>query len=238
VSRYLALFPPVKLVLVQNEGRAWLALQASRGDTRFTIRGLVPVQLCEEGLGRFETILSRFDGTMFWYEKKDPGRSPAFAAYLNEQLAHESEAGLPPAPELLHKAGLTREERDAYELVRALKVEARRSRAEVRLADALAHAGAWLRSFVERDDVYVVTYEVDGQRHASTIHRGDLTVVTAGVCLAGQDQRFDLTSLVGVLREGHQVGHVVWVGQDGMDEQEYRRIYPPDDEHAPEGGEP
>jgi hypothetical protein len=163
-------------------------------------------------LERFETVLSRFDGRLFWYERRDPGRDPAVAAYLRDQLCRADEKGLPPAVGRLHKRGLTREEREAYGSLRDAVVEEMQDRVELRLSEALDHAGARYRSYSERGDVYVVRYEIDGRRHISTVNREDLSVVTAGICLEGTDRRFDLTSLVGVLRQAHDTGRLHWMG--------------------------
>jgi hypothetical protein len=229
VAAYLALFPAVRLILAQRDDATWLAFPAQQGDTRFRITGPVAVLLPEEGLERFDTVVARFDGRLFWYERRDAGRDPALAAYLREHLARRESDGLPPKPESLHKRGLSREEREAYAWVRGGLAQAARDRVEERLADALAHAGAGFQSHAERGDAYVVTYEVDGRQHVSTVRRDDLTVMTAGICLAGQDRRFDLTSLVGVLREAGRRGHLFRIGAEGMDEELYWEIHPPDE---------
>lgn len=69
-------------------------------------------------------------------------------------------------------------------------------------ASALAHAGADLCDFTDVEDSYRVTFTVDGHRHVSVVSKADLTVQSAGICLSGEDEKFDLNSLVGVLREG------------------------------------
>jgi hypothetical protein len=254
VAAYLRLFPAVRLVLVQPSrrfkpessptddppggslpgllpaGRQWLAIPASQSDSRFRIEGPVSLLLAEEGLERFETVVARFDGRLFWYERRDPGRDPTLAAYLRDQLGRLAENNLPPKPETLHKSGLSREERDAYTLAWALHLQATRSQAELRLSEALAHAGAELRSYIERQDAYVVTYEVDGRQHVSTIHADDLSVMTAGICLAGQDHHFDLTSLVGVLRQAGQERRLVWVGEGGLPEEQYWAVHPAEED--------
>ena len=211
IADYLALLPSVRLILVQPQGKRWLALPAQAGDRRFRIDGLVPIELTEEGLERFETVLSRFDGRLFWYEGRDPGRNPAVAAYLREKMNGTEKRGLPLEANRLHKRGLTREEREAYALLRAAAVEEQQDRVELRLSEALDHAGAQYRSYSERGGVYVVRYEIDGRPHVSTVNRDDLSVVTAGICLSGTDRRFDLTSLVGVLRQAHDSRRIYWV---------------------------
>ena len=215
-AAYLALFPAVELILLQRSREEWLALPAHTGDRRFQIPGAVPLLLAEEGLEPFETIAARFDGSHFWYERRSLTRDPALGAYLRDQFARiQPSDQLPPPPERLHKRGLSVEERRAYATLREALRFALRNQVEERLAGALAHGGASLLGYTEREGTYVVNYEVDGHKHTSLVRPNDLTILTSGICLSGQDQRFDLASLVGVLREGSDRGQMVWVeGED------------------------
>jgi hypothetical protein len=213
LSERAAYLAAVDLILLHQTSRQeWLALPAHKGDTRFHIQGAVPLLLAEEGLERFETAAARFDGSHFWYDRRSLTRDPALAAYLREQFAHlDPQDRLPPPPEALRRPGLSAEERQAYAFLREALRFAQRSQAEGRLESALEHAGAHLLSYTEREGAYVVNYELDGRRHTSLVRPNDLTILTAGICLSGQDQRFDLASLVGVLREGSDQRRLVWV---------------------------
>jgi hypothetical protein len=224
-QRYLELFPLVRLILSGRQDDQWLAIPAHRADTRFKIEGQLPVRLVEDAQP-FEVIQSRFDGCQFWYASADPRWDPATAGYLRQaldQMAH---------PDSLSRPGLTAEERTAYALnywPRYLaSEEARRSADEQRLRQALEHAGAELKDYLERPDVYTVTYEIDGQRHISTVSKKDLSVQVAGICLSGEDEKFDLHSLVGVIREAQGGGRVVRIGEanQGMEEDDYWRVHP------------
>jgi hypothetical protein len=197
VRAYLRLFPALRLIALARQGRAhmWLAAPANTGDARVHLAEPAPVFLVEDGIQPFETVVARFDGNLFWYERRDGRRNPALGSYLREALSAQV------APADLRKRGLSAEERAAYVLSWTAAEQARRGVEETRLAGALEHAGARLVSFVERPESYTVTYTSGGTRHVSTVGKGDLTVLTAGICLSGRDRDFDLTSLVSVLHE-------------------------------------
>jgi hypothetical protein len=218
--RYLAVFPSLPVILCRRDGQAWEALPAHWGDRRFRIDGAVPVRLIEEAQ-LYETVRVRFDGSSCWYDGPDERCDPGAAAYLRQAFAGRLE------PNLLSRLGLTAEQRAAYTLNHLARLEAERDRTEDRLRDALAHAGAELRTYMERGDIYRVEYEVDGRKHVSVVNKQDLSVQVAGICLSGADRHFDLQSLVGVLREAGN--HVVRVGHDnhGMAEDQYWHVHPP-----------
>ena len=195
--QYLELLPLMRLIGCRRDGGRWLAIPAHRGDSRFSIEGLIPVHLVEEA-ELFEVVRARFDGSHCWFESVEPRRDPGHAAYLREALRGMTEPGQ------LRRPGLTPEERAAYGLnywprLKA-RIEARRDRTEQRLRDALAHAGAEMLDYLERRDSY--------RQHVSAVEKNDLAVQTAGICLEGQDRSFDLQSLVGVLREGRVEGQI------------------------------
>jgi hypothetical protein len=207
-QRYLALFPLVRLILCRRDQRsAWLAVPAHRGDQRFRIEGLVPVWLVDEAAA-FEVVRTRFDGANFWFESREPTRDPATAAFLRKSLRESIE------PNRLARTGLTPEERTAYAVNHELTDRARKQREadanEHQLGEALGHAGAQLLDFVERSDGYRVTYSIGGRQHVSSVGK-DLAVQAAGICLSVQDEQFDLTSLVGVIREAEGRGEMVGV---------------------------
>jgi hypothetical protein len=220
---YLDLLPLLRVIVCGRDHDRWLAIPAHRADARFRIEGLVPVRLVEEPQ-LFDVLLTRFDGAQCWYDGPEPRRDPATAAYLREALAQMV------VPDQLDRPGLTAEERAAYLVNYAprlqVELDLRRDRVEERLRAALAHAGAAFRGYQEHGDVYRVAYVVDGRRQVSVVSREDLSVQVAGICLSGQDRHFDLQSLVGVLREAESTGETVRIGHDGIPEDLYWDVHP------------
>jgi hypothetical protein len=207
--RYLDLLPLLRVIVCLHAEPHWLAIPAYQADRRFQFEGMIPVRLIEEAQ-RFEVVQVRFDGTQAWFDGPDPRHDPGSSAYLREAL----EAMV--APNELKRPGLMSEERTAYGVsyiprLRA-QLEAQRDRVEERIRAALLHAGAAFRDYQDQGDVYRVTYLVDDRRHVSIVDRNNLSVQAAGICLSGEDSRFDLQSLVGVLREASETGQIAHDG--------------------------
>jgi|WetSurMetagenome_2_1015567.scaffolds.fasta_scaffold44914_2 hypothetical protein len=207
IRNYLGLFPALRLILLTHTDSDWIAIPAQAGDSRFQVNGPVPIHLTMS-VEPFERIIARYDGARFLFQEKDSRRNPSIAAYLRKALGEGT------APDKLQKPTLTAEEKEAYRLMHHALEQASRSKDEIRLSDALAHVDAVLQSYIEHKDAYTVSFTSDGQTHVTTVRKDDLSVLSAGICLSGEDQRFDLQSLVGVLREAKREGRFVPVGEE------------------------
>ena len=216
-EKYLALLPAVRFIALERNREIWHSFPAHAGDARFRLNGVAPIRGADKSnIQMFDTVIARFDGTHFWFERADARRSPAIAEYLRTSLAEQI------TPDALHKKGLSGEERAAYALAlygppepekvatdaataplswNPLAAIANPNTPDGRLAQSLNHAGGRLVSWMDRGDAYTVTYQFGAQTHTSTVRADDLSVMTSGICLSGRDRDFDLTSLVGVMQE-------------------------------------
>lgn len=208
VEDYLRLFPAMRLLLCYRlKGNAWLAYPASEAEARPRLSSgrvePVTVHLVLDGR-EFEQGVARDVGGEWWFEGIDRRASPLEAESLREALR----GGIDPSA--LNLKGLTPEMRACYSLVfrrREMEREKLRlagqpgfeSSGESRLRAALRFGGGDLHDFSDQGDYWVVGWLArDGQYHTSVIAK-DLTVISAGICLSGEDQKFDLQSLVGVV---------------------------------------
>jgi len=203
---YLEIFPALRLIICRRVDDIWYGIPSSQADTRFVIKGLVPIRLAEE-VQLFETVCTRFDGVNCWFDSVDSAHNPRTAIYLRECLTTLVE------PSKIELSGLTLEERDAYLMAYgpALEadIESKKDKQEERIKSALIKAGANYQSYIERGNTYTIEFTVDGDRHRSVVRKEDLQIESAGICLSGGDRTFDLTSLVGVLRQGRRTGRIV-----------------------------
>lgn len=209
VIEYLRLFPIMRLRLgYRLRGNAWLAYPSNEAYMRQRLPSRwvepTPVQLVWDGQ-EFEQVIARSLGGVWWFEELDRRASPVEAESLREALRSRV------APGQLSLKGLTPEMRAVYSLVfRRVELERERklerserrhgSKDQARLRTALRFGGGDLRSFRDRGEFWLVEWLArDEQLHTSAIAKNDLTVISAGICLSGEDQKFDLQSLVGVV---------------------------------------
>ncbi|MFP4435732.1 MAG: hypothetical protein ACLFVO_00485 [Chloroflexaceae bacterium] len=195
---YLALWPALRLVLLEPlRTGAWLALPFNPADAhqRFGFAGPLPVNLVEGGQP-FERIIGRVEGSTIWYDDVDHRADLSTAETLRTALAAEQEAS--------HVAGLGAGEQAAYTLLLQQATEQRvnsiAARTERRLRHALEIGGAQLLGYELTDNGLRVTWQRNGRRSVTLVGT-DLGVVSAGICLSGEDDRFDLTSIVGVIQD-------------------------------------
>lgn len=198
--QYLDCFPKFSLVVCRQGERAF-GVPANQGDNRIKIQGQVPISLPEE-IRLFDTIDVRWDGQNFWYDRPSTFRSPRTATQLRDLFSEETDI------EKIEITGLTSEEKLAYQIAFFHEIESKKDREEEKIKSALEKAGGVYRSYIQRGETYTVEFDVDGQRHKSTVNKENLSVVTAGICLTdhstgvAHDSDFDLQSLVSVIREG------------------------------------
>jgi hypothetical protein len=200
VAEYLGRLPAMRLRLARSlRGRTWLAYPVNESDARQRLGQAKPVSvhLVAEGTP-FETIIARWDGAAWWFEEVDRRADPTQAERLREAAA----SSIPPGE--IRFSGCTPEMRAVYELAtraaRELRAKRQEQSDEARLGDALRMGGGRLQQFHDRGDFWLVEWTTaDGERHHSAIGKRDLTVVSAGICLSDEDEKFDLQSLVGVV---------------------------------------
>ena len=192
---YLALWPELRLVLLEPlQHGSWLALPYNASDAmqRFGLAGPIVVRLVEGGQ-LFERIVGRVEAGAVWYDAPDRRADPAKAEVLRAALAGTHD--------IREIAGLGEGERAAFTLL--ANRHAIHSRTDRQLRTALAIGGATLVGYELAGELLRVTWERDGRRSV-TLLTPDLAVVSAGICLSGQDGHFDLASIVGVVRDAPQ----------------------------------
>lgn len=209
VAEYLRLMKPLRLRLAHPLHRkTWLAYPVNESDAQQRTGSSAPVavHLVTEG-ARFEQMIARSDGGAWWFEETDRRADPLVAEQLRDALSNIT------PPEQLGFKGITPEMRTVYdlavqqakefaEIIQRRRDAIRQEQDETRLTRALEIGGGQLRQFTDRGDFWLVEWITrDGERHTSAIGKRDLTVISAGICLSGQDRDFDLQSLVGVIEK-------------------------------------
>ncbi len=202
VDQYLKLLKAYRLRLVYKLfGSTWLAYPVNESDALQRLGKVKPVLVRLVTAGKdFDQIVARFDGAAFWFDKLDRKADPFLAKDLREALKDEKLVGD------LNIKGLTPETKTTYDIAVDRRIlllkEFQESTDEGRLKAALKTGGGSLEDFEDRGEYWVVNWTTsNGEKHHSAIQKENLTVMSAGICLAGEDDRFDLQSLVAVVED-------------------------------------
>jgi len=200
ISEYLKNFQSLRFRLTYPlRGQSWLGYPVNEADMeqRYGYCKPAAIHLVADA-EQFEVIIARFDGAAWWFDECDRRADVMVTQGLREKLKQIT------PPQELHFKGMTPEMRTAYDLATQQAQEfsalQKQQQDEKRLKKALQMGGGELRQWSDRQDYWVVEWITsNGEHHTSAISKKDLTVMSAGICLSGEDEKFDLQSLVGVV---------------------------------------
>jgi len=203
---YLNLFPSMHLIVYRKINNIWFGILSNRSDRRFRIDGFIPIHLAND-IELFDMVCVRYDGSTCWFDSPSDHYDPSISIYLRNQLNKFADN--------IEYPGISPEFYDAYMVAYGVAAAAdttlKKDRIEERLKSALHRAGAIYKSYSERSDAYTVEYVVNGENYKSIVSKDNLSVQSAGICLSGDDKKFDLQSLIGVIREGQSLNAIVRV---------------------------
>jgi hypothetical protein len=206
VEEYLKYLGKVRVVLVMKQQGLYLGIPDKANNFGLEIGVPIPVFLCDDLPLDFDRVIARYDGANLWYERIDSGNDPAKADYLRDCMTKVVN------PSKINFSGLTLEEKHAYSLRMTLDKKFVEEQKKDTIKQDVEFAGGKFLRFDEKSDHLSVTYTVDGQQFTSRISKDPRRmIISAGLCLAGDDRKFDLKSLVTVIREAQRkrVVHIV-----------------------------
>lgn len=195
-DKYLKYLGKIRMTLLLKKNDVYMGIPDKSNKYDLPFQEMAPVLLHDDMVLDFDRVIGRYDGSNIWFESVDMRNDPAKSDYLRESLEKHRRASL------IKYEGLTFEEKLAYTLRTSLDEKFIKDCKKSSLKDDVEHAGGEFVRFVERSDHFSITYRVDGEQYTSHISKGDdRKVIAAGICLNGNDNRFDLRSLITVMRE-------------------------------------
>lgn len=195
-DKYLRCLGKIYITLVFKKDNVYMGIPDKSNKYDFPFQEIIPVFLHDDIVLDFDRIIGRYDGSNIWFESVDMRNDPAKSDYLRESFENNIQ------PSKIKYEGLIFEEKLAYTLRTSLDKKFKEDHKKSSLKDDVEHAGGEFVSFLERSDHISITYRVDGEQYTSHISKGDdRKVLAAGICIDGNDNKFDLRSLITVMRE-------------------------------------
>lgn len=91
-------------------------------------------------------------------------------------------------------------------------------RPKIEIPDSVSFMGGKLVDMVDRGDgTALVTYLISNSTFTSLVDSKTLKVISAGICLDGEDGNYDLTTLIPVIRKGINTGRIHRTGVNDGD---------------------
>lgn len=203
IDSYLKCLKKIRLILVMKKNNVYLSIPEKSNNLNLDINQIIPILLFDDYVFDFDKIIGRFDGINFWFHQIDPSNDISKSTYLRDNLNKLTD------PKNIKYPGLTIEEKIAYTLRLSIDKKNVIDKKKISLKYDVEYAGGQFINFIEKKDYFTVTFIVDGQKYTSNVSKNEHhSIITAGICLSGEDSKYDLKSLITVMREGQKDGKI------------------------------
>jgi len=198
-QRFLNKFPKMIVIAVAKIDNHWIVVpwNLEEAGKRFGImgiteahlvRGVEPFDVIEVAMTPMPVMIDRARQILPWAHDIDLEHAAGTAEMVAARIQ-----------------GITPEGRLALQYLFKTSEELKQSQEENRIRMALGCMNADLLSYVEQDETHlVVKWKFQGLEYRTVVQKDDLEVVSAGICLSGKDRKFDLTTIVSVMKERQQ----------------------------------
>lgn len=222
---YLDVLPKVNLILCYESEQGWIAFPMNLESARRTL-GLDSEIIVKNvsDAERFDVVTARYDGAHFWYDEVFAGADVVKSEAM--RLCFNPESTVKKMREQLAGVfALTPEDRKAFDIMLASWKLFTTVSTEERIRKMIEDGGGKLGKYVLRGDLVEVRWRSNsGGLYTSVVKKDTLDVVSAGICLSGQDTKFHLKDLPFIIDQGEQraliyrTGHARAFDMDGEDE--------------------
>lgn len=210
IRQYLSVLPVFKFIIVCETDIGWCACPYNTESMAKKIGEATEVIIrLASDVQRFDVINTRFDGYTFWFDSLSTEIDVNVSIRLRNifqksQQFNYVEERLDDIP------GLTPEYKTAYKLAISALQLSKKNTVEGNIKKFLGRGQAELDSYVIRGDNIEIKWRTISNRiYHSLIDVKTMDVVSAGICLSGQDNKFHLKDLPGVVNEGERRGAIV-----------------------------
>lgn len=191
MQSYLSQFKRAIAVLFRNKHGNWIGVSN---------RQILPVYCVSEFVQEFESATIYKIGDVWVFG--EPFREyPGVSSGLRVSFENRDHVVL--------VRGSTPDHRIAY----MEKIDV--SISKIKVPDSVSFMGGKLIDMVDRGDgTSLVTYVVHANTFTSLVENKTMRVISAGICLDGEDSNFDLTTLIPVIRKGIETNRIHRTGID------------------------
>lgn len=208
-QRFLSALPSIELILSYQIDDGWVCIPAHKNTTKQLGGSQEVIVFGVQDAQRFDVVTARSDGYNLWYDDLSAASDPIVADNMREQFEELAKRTFSPKDVEMRVRNATPECHEAFRLAAQSWVKFRKTTTEDRVRELLRNGGARLGSFIARgQELEIIWQSESGVQYQSVVDRDSLDVVTAGICLDGEDDKFHLKDLPHLVSLGENTGSI------------------------------